>query len=139
DPFVLLREDRAEGRGDDVEALVLVRERLRVALVEADREACFLRRAARLAELVGGDVLAGDLRAGARGRQRHPARAGGDVEKALARLDAQRLDELRVDRREALRNPLVGRAAPLGGGVRRRQSFSFARFVSSVRTFQSSG
>ena len=91
---------------------VAVRQLLAVALVETDREPFLLRRAARLRELIGGDVDPDDVRAGPRRPKRHAAGPAGDVENAGARLDREGSDHAIVDRRERLRNALVGRPAP---------------------------
>ena len=65
--LVVGSENRAEGGGDGVELGVAVRQLLAVALVEADREPLLLRGAARLCELVRGDVDAGHPRTGSGG------------------------------------------------------------------------
>src|SRR3954463_16652686 len=80
--LVVGSEDRTEGGGHCIELRVAVRQLLAVALVEPDREALLLRRAARLRELVGGDVDADDVRAGPRRPKRNAARPAGDVENA---------------------------------------------------------
>ena len=111
------REDRAERRRDGVELGVCIRELLTIALVESDREPLRVRGPPRLRELVGRDVDADNLRAGARRPKRHPAGSAGDVENLHARLDRERLDNAVVNRREGLRDALVAGAAP---GVRDR-------------------
>ena len=109
-------EDRAEGGGDGVEFRIRVGKLPAVALVESDRETHGLGSAARLCELVGGDVDADDLRAGAGRPQRDAAGSAGDVENTRAGLDRERLDDAVVNRRIRLRQALVARAAPGVGG-----------------------
>jgi hypothetical protein len=135
---VVGRKDHPEGRRNRVELPIRVRERLGVALVEADLEPRLLSRRARLLELVGGDVETGDLCPCLRGDQRNAAGATGEVEEPLTLLRRQFLDDPAVNRSERLRDPLVRRAAPSSGGLAQSDP-SIARLVSSVRTFQSSG
>ena len=110
--LVVLGEDRAERGGDPVEFAVPVRQLLAIALVEADHEPLGLRRAAGLRQLVGRDVDADDVRAGASRTQRHAAGAAGHVENVAPGLELERLDHAIVDRREGLGDALVARPAP---------------------------
>jgi hypothetical protein len=135
---VIGREDHPEYGRDRVEALVVVRKLLAVALVEPDARPLLVGSGARLGQLLGRDVEAGDLGSRACGDQGNATGTAGEVEELLARDGCERADDALVDRPEGLRDSLVAGAAP----VRRRlaqPSFSCARFVSSVRTFQSSG
>jgi putative ATPase len=110
-------EDRAEDGHDGVELGVRVRELLAVTNVERDRDPLGLRGAARLRDLVGGNVDADDVRPGLRRPQRNAADSARDVDDAFARLDRKIGDDAVVDRRERLRKALVASATPC---VRRR-------------------
>src|SRR6185437_13235411 len=103
-------EDRAEGGCNRVELAVQVRKLLAVALVEPDVQTLLPGCAARLGELIGGDVDADDVRA--RRAERHAAGPARDVEQAGAGAGRERRDHAVVNRREGLRDSLVARAAP---------------------------
>jgi hypothetical protein len=132
------REDHPEDGRNRIELPIRVRERLGIALVEADLEPCLLRRRTCLLELVSRDVEPGDLDSRLRRDQRDAAGPAGEIEEPFAFRRRQRLDDPAVERSERLRNPLVRRAAP-GTGLVAQSAPSIARLVSSVRTFQSSG
>jgi hypothetical protein len=118
DGLVVRSEDGAEARRDDVEGRVLVGQVLRIAFVEADRQAIRVR--TRLLEERRRDVDADDLRPGPGGADRDRPGAGGDVEPPLARPRLEPGDELLVDRRQPLGDAAVVPAGPeVGGGQRR--------------------
>src|SRR5262249_43447758 len=106
------REDRAEHRDDHVEARVLVRHVLAVAFVEANLEALTCSRSARLGQLRGGEIEPDHLCAEAGSAKRHATRPAGNIQYTLTRLRRERSDHAVVDRRELLRDALVGGAAP---------------------------
>ena len=132
------REDHPERRDNRVEALVLVRQRLGVTLLEPDLEPGLGRGGPGLLELARREVEPRDLRAAPRGDERDAAGAAGEVEETLSTLRRDQVDEALVNRGERLRDALVGGAAPDGRAVAQLCS-PIALFVSSVRTFQSSG
>ena len=107
DGLVVRSEDGAEARRDDVEGRVLVGQVLRIAFVEADRQAIRVR--TRLLEERRRDVDADDLRTRPSGTDRNRSGAGGDVEPPLL-----------VDRRQPLGDEAVVPAGPeVCGGQRR--------------------
>src|SRR6185437_17001868 len=97
-------EDRAEGGCNRVELAVQVRKLLAVALVEPDVQTLLPGCAARLGELIGGDVDADDVRARVRRAERHAAGPARDVEQADAGAGRERRDHAVVNRREGLRD-----------------------------------
>ena len=85
---------RPKFESEHVEARIVVGQVLDVAQVELDVDAGLLRAPARLLEHRLRDVDRRHVATGARGPDRHLARAGREVEHPLARPDAQPLDEL---------------------------------------------
>ncbi len=132
---VVRREDEPEARADDVERLVLVRQRLGVAELEPDLG----RLGAGALEHPGRDVDAGHLRARGSGPNGHAAGSGGYVEPAFSRPRLEARHQLVVHGRVSLRHLFVLRQAPELGGPLCAQSCSFASVVSSLRARQSSG
>jgi hypothetical protein len=132
------REDDPEGRCGHVELGVAIGQRLCVALVEPNGQARLVLRRPRLGELVGRNVEAGHLGAAARRAQRNAAGTAREVEEALPCRRSELVDDELVSRSERLCDPLVGGAAPLGR-LTGQSASPIALFVSSVRTFQSSG
>src|SRR2546423_3725116 len=145
DAVMVGREDRAERGRDRVKLGIGVRELLGIALVEPDRQPLGSRRATRLLELVGGDVDADDVGAGARGTERDATGSARDVEHPVAGLNRERGDDAVVNRREGLCDALVARSAPnLGGpghvsryGAGQAGTFAPGRAPSSLRTRRS--
>jgi hypothetical protein len=91
----------------------------------------------RLVELVGGEVESCDIGLGPSGDQGDAACTAGEIEEPLPDTRRKQLDDTLVGRRQRSGEPLVAGAAPEFYSF--GQSLSVARFVSSVRTFQSSG
>jgi hypothetical protein len=135
---VIRGEDQPERRRGGVKAPIGQRHLLAVALDQLQRDSLSICRSPRLGELVRGDVDADHLGSRPRGAESDTTRPGRDVEQAVARLQRELVDDPVVDRGERLRDTLVVRPAPAGGSVAQACP-SIARFVSSVRTFHSSG
>ena len=89
------REHVSELADDRIEAGVRVGQGLDVALAEIDLDAGQRRMLPSVLDQHGGQVQRADLCAGARCRQRHDARAAGDIEHRLAGQDARMSYELR--------------------------------------------
>jgi hypothetical protein len=91
------REHRTHQTHDDVEAVIVVRQRLGVALVERDLEPLGRRAGSSPLQPVGGDVTSGGASAGAGGDERDLPGAAGDVEQPAPRRDANAaIEQLRV-------------------------------------------
>ena len=105
-------EDRADGRGDDVEARVVVGERLGVADLEGDVDAALGSLPPRRLDQRGGEVAPRDVGAGPDGHERELARAAAHVEPALALRSVDRADDRLVHLGERLGDSLEGRRAP---------------------------
>ena len=97
---VVGREHRADRRDHDVEGLVGEREVLGVALDPVELEAGSPRAAPSRLEQLGRQVERGHDGARGGGRQRGVARARGDVEHRLPRLDAGRFDDAVAERQQ---------------------------------------
>ena len=118
--LVVRREHHADAGHDGVERPVGVRQRLGVGGLPVEGEALGRGGPAADLEKLGREVGGGDPGAAAGRGQRHVARAGGDVEDALAGADADGLDEdlaevvddLRRDRVVVAQRPHLARAWP---------------------------
>src|SRR5215218_9465928 len=112
DGVMIRGEDDADGRGDDVEGRIFVRQVLAVADVKADCVPLLGCHAPRRLDEPRREVESDDVGASAGGADGDGARAGRDVEPALPGTGGKLLDEVVMQGREGLGDALPRSRAP---------------------------